>query len=551
MCFWACVAAATNCKKKISSRAADLVGDDTAAINAFKANPALAFSQFTQRVGKAKKSGSPGSARTPEGGSGASTPTAGLEQIDGHLAAQLKRLGKHDAKTKMRALFELKAYVEEHTLETGLDGMLLAWPAQFRRHVFDADRRVRASVAQVHAELVAKAGRRLAACLKLVAAPWVAAFFDPHRDVARAARQAFDAVFPDTKRAQALAFCMGELLEFAADNIVHQTPESMSDPRFADAEEMRSKYEHVVGASFGVLALVVEETAAARLLESRAAFGAVLESRRMLDMLGSPSPYIRRSIYRLIRAIMLKSPELAAGSHSAVARALLKHCFADSDPNAHGDMWDAVLLTTKSFPRVWVPEPAKKPAPIERMFEFLRTRCRLAPTISYPSVLALLAQLPSEVLDAPSFQQEFNAALCQAISSEATEGARTSHREGVALVTAICECSAFLWTRTLKSTDDQGVVAAVGKEAAKQIDRLWHCYLMRPESAEELSEPIVRLYCKIESLAKYDRELLARVWAQSSWFALQRLTGPAIHPIVHLVSQAALLDASAHAELVA
>ncbi|KAJ2791058.1 hypothetical protein H4R20_006915, partial [Coemansia guatemalensis] len=72
--------------------------------------------------------------------SGSSTPR-GLDQIDGQLAGHLKRLGKHDAKTKLRALAELRSYVEENTWETGLEGMLLVWPQQFRRHVFDPDRR--------------------------------------------------------------------------------------------------------------------------------------------------------------------------------------------------------------------------------------------------------------------------------------------------------------------------------------------------------------------------------------------------------------------------
>ncbi|KAJ2423850.1 hypothetical protein GGF47_003103, partial [Coemansia sp. RSA 2524] len=231
----------------------------------------------------------------------------------------------------------------------------------------------------------------------------------------------------------------------------------------------------------------------------------------------------------------------------------------DSDPNAHGDMWDAVLLTTKNFPRVWISDGSGKkgPSPASRMFEFLRARCRLAPTISYPSVLALLANLPAEALDAPSFQQQFDAALWHGAtestdgSRSAHQGSRSAHREGVALVTAICECSAFLWTRTLKSTSDSDVVAAVGKEAAKQIDRLWHYYLQRPESAEEMAEPIVKLYCKIESLAaKYDRDLLARIWAQASWFALQRLNGAAIFPIVHLIARTAQLDTVSHADLV-
>ncbi|KAJ2692972.1 hypothetical protein H4R19_006069, partial [Coemansia spiralis] len=67
-----------NLKPTSSSRAADLVGDDTAAINAFKANPALAFAQFSQGLardgnGSGKRTGSSG-AHTPDQQSGASTP---------------------------------------------------------------------------------------------------------------------------------------------------------------------------------------------------------------------------------------------------------------------------------------------------------------------------------------------------------------------------------------------------------------------------------------------------------------------------------------------
>ncbi|KAJ2387487.1 hypothetical protein H4S02_003341 [Coemansia sp. RSA 2611] len=538
-----------NLKPTSSSRAADLVGDDTAAINAFKANPALAFSQLS-RAAKPKSGSSTPKQQTSAATSGASTPQiAGLDQIDGHLAAQLKRLGKHDATTKMRALFELKSYIDEHTWDTGLEGMMLAWPPLFKRYVFDPDRRVRASVAQVHADLVTKIGRRLAAQLKLVVGPWMASYFDPHRDVARTSRLAFETVFSEAKRKEVFAFCVGDLLEFATDNIVNQTAETMSDPRFVGAEEMRSKYEHIVGASFGVLGLVVDEVGTETLLRHRGEFDAVLESKQALGLLASPSSFVRRNIYRLIRAIMLKCPELAADSHTVVARALLKHCFSDSDPNGHGDMWDAVLLTTKNYPQVWLAESGKKGAPIDRVFEFLRTRCRLSPTISYPSILALLANLPAEIVDSPQFQQSFDTALWQGVS-DAAESTRAAHRESVALVTAICECSSFLWTRTLKSTTDAKVIAAVGKEVAKRVDQLWHYYLQHRDSAEEMAGPIVKLYCKIDSLAaKHDHELLARIWAQTSWFALQRLTGSAIAPIVSLTVQIAELDASVHKEL--
>ncbi|KAJ2615859.1 hypothetical protein H4S08_001053 [Coemansia sp. RSA 1365] len=513
-------------KEDYHGRAADLVGNDVAAINAFKANPALAFSQLSM---------GPRAGSTDGRDSGTSTPR-GLDQIDGQLAGQLKRLSKHDSNTKLRALAELRLYVEEHSWDTGLEGMLLVWPQQFQRLVFDPDRRVRAMVAQINAELIAKSGRRLASALKALIGAWVASFFDPHREVARASRQAFETAFSKTKRREVYGFCMGELLEYAADNIVEQTAESLSDSRFTSKEEMQSKYEHVVGASFGVLTAVVEEAEQAQVTERKSELDALLQNRRALGQLSSTSAYVRRSIYRLIRVVMMCSPELAYTWHMTMGQALLRHCFNDGDASAHGDMWDAVLLLTKNYPQIW--EVGSGKSPIERVFAFLRSRSRLAPTISYPSVLALLAQLPPGMIDTASFRNSLHEALWQ--------GAGDNGAESVALVTCVSECFAFLWTRAQRLGD----MASMEKEAVREMDALWHWYVQHRETATELAGPVVRMYCKLERLsAKHDPQMLGRLWAQTSWFALQRATSQAAPAVVELVAQIAHLDKASYAEL--
>ncbi|KAJ1647019.1 hypothetical protein LPJ64_001547 [Coemansia asiatica] len=590
-----------NLKPTSSSRAADLLGGDMAAINAFKANPALAFSQFSRASPSASNGPSTPTTYTaspkgssPASHSGASTPqkpataavaatatgaSAALDQIDGQLASQLKRLGKQDSKTKMRALFELKTYVSEHSFESGLEGMLLAWPPLFKKYIFDPDRRVRAAVANVNAALVTKVGKRLATHLKQLVGPWVASYFDPHREVAKASRSAFERVFPESKRSEVYSYCLSELVEFAADNILNQTPETLSDPRFVDPEDMRSKYEHVIGASFGTLALAVEENVPSKLLEYKIQFDAIFGAKPALRFVSSQSSFIRRGCYRLIRIVMLRCPELVRDVHGAMAHALLSSCFKDSDPNAHGDMWDAVLLTTKNYPHVWLGDAASAPnaeqkrgkqQPLDRLLDFLRSRCHLAPTVSYPSMLALLANLPASVIDSASFQSEFENALWQGAANASgsadpkNEGAaavRAVRQESVALVSAICECFSFLWTRSLKnasSTAAEGDIAGnekakefVAKEASRETDRLWHFYLQNPESAEQMTQPVVKLYCKIENLsAKYDTSLLEKIWAQTGWFAQRRLSGDSIYPIVYLTTQLALLDPKSHRALV-
>ncbi|KAJ1752412.1 hypothetical protein LPJ79_001275 [Coemansia sp. RSA 1821] len=534
-----------NLKPTSSSRAANLVGENTAAINAFKANPALAFAQLS-RTAATSSAGSkkPDRSHSGDDKSGSSTPLSSeLSQIDANLACQMKRLGKPDARTRMRALVELRGYVEEYTWETGLDKMLLAWPRCYGKHIFDQNHRVRALVAQIHADLVMKVGRHLAAHLKTIIGPWLASFFDPNRDIARVSRSAFESVFSEKKRKQVFSYCYTELVTYCNQTISNETLSLPASFRSADDETIRNRYSQIVGSSFGVLSLVVENTE--EVMEHQNDFFMLLNDKQLLAMVSDSSSFIRRNVYRLIRAIMLKCPQLVGNSHANLSRALLKHGFADSDPTIHGDMWDAVLLTTKNYPDIWLASGEVDKKAVERVFEFLRTKCRLSPTISYPSILALLANLPQQVLNQPQFPQKFEEALWQG-GSKPNEGNRgATEQESVALVTAICECSAFLWARTLKT-------AEVDKEASKQVDKLWHYYLQHPDVASELSKPIVKLYCQIESLAaKHNSDLLTRIWAQSSWFALQRLSDGAVAPIVSLVSQIAELDASLHKELVA
>ncbi|KAJ2907769.1 hypothetical protein GGI21_003556, partial [Coemansia aciculifera] len=523
------------------------------AINAFKANPALAFSQLSRPTGT---NGSPMSSTPPSSGppSRTSTPVVSIDQIDGKLASQIKRLGKNDSTTKMRALFELKSYANEHTWETGLEGMMLAWPPLFKRHIFDADRRVRVAVAGVHATLVKRCGKRLAPNLKHLIGAWVASYFDPHREVGKASRLAFEVVFPESKRTEAYSYCLKDILEFATDNIVNQTAESLSDPRFADAEEMRSKYEHVIGASFGALTLAIEEVPKERLMEEQALFGQLLGRKEAMLFVGDRlSTFIRRSVYRLIRAVMLKFPELVSGDgHGPMAQALLSNWFNEADSNAHGDMWDAVLLLTKNYPQAWTVDVSKRK---KGVFEFLSSgKCRLAPTISYPSILALLANLPPSIVDEASFQSAFGDALWKGGSATAAAGAEAGSRayqqENVGLVSAISECFSFLWTRALKSSapDDEESQAKVCKEATKQVDRLWHFYLEHgAESFEEMSVAIVKLYAKIDSLSvKYAPTLFEKVWTHASWFALQRVSDlSSTHAVVYLITQITQLPSTA------
>ena len=77
-------------------------------------------------------------------------------------------------------------------------------------------------------------GRALAPHLKSLMPPWFLAQFDPQAPAAAAAAaRALSAAFDGRadKAAAAVAFCRAEIAAHAADVVLNQTKETMSDPK--------------------------------------------------------------------------------------------------------------------------------------------------------------------------------------------------------------------------------------------------------------------------------------------------------------------------------
>lgn len=72
----------------------------------------------------------------------------------------------------------------------------------------DVDRRVREATHCANEQICVKAGRQLAAHLRLIMPCWLCTMSDPHPPAARASQAAFTATLTsDSKRADALVYC--------------------------------------------------------------------------------------------------------------------------------------------------------------------------------------------------------------------------------------------------------------------------------------------------------------------------------------------------------
>jgi hypothetical protein len=105
-------------------------------------------------------------------------------------------MSKRDTTTKVRALEDLEKWVraqpeDDESGSAACQEAIGPWIKLYIKLTTDVDRRVRLMTNNVHLLLVKRVKKKLAPYLKEVIAAWIGTFFDPTRDVARVAMEAF------------------------------------------------------------------------------------------------------------------------------------------------------------------------------------------------------------------------------------------------------------------------------------------------------------------------------------------------------------------------
>lgn len=146
----------------------------------------------------------------------------------------LKQMGKRDSTTKLKALEQMKALVEEHAEDKQLlIDLLPQWVYRFNRLAMDNDRKVREALYKTFITIVANVKKGLAMHLKSLYSNWFINIHDPFKDVCKAANSAMEAAFTSPeKRKQAGVFCFDEFITHVTNNFKH-TPTTL---RYIDNE---------------------------------------------------------------------------------------------------------------------------------------------------------------------------------------------------------------------------------------------------------------------------------------------------------------------------
>lgn len=111
--------------------------------------------------------------------------------VDGEVLQNLKRLGRKDATTKIKALSTLSILFGQKPCEEVVQ-IVPQWAFEYKRLLLDYNREVRRATHEAMSSLITAVRKGIAPHLKSLMGPWWFSQFDPAPEVAQAARRSFE-----------------------------------------------------------------------------------------------------------------------------------------------------------------------------------------------------------------------------------------------------------------------------------------------------------------------------------------------------------------------
>lgn len=354
------------------------------------------------------------------------------------LLVILRRLLKRDSNTRLKAIDDLHSYVsnppdgDEEVLVEATE----TWVEFYNRLFIDSTIRVRFTANLIHALFAAKVKKKLAPYLKDLLGVWLCYSFD----VSKPANEAFNAAFAGDRKIEALGIFQGNIIETLSDFVLSSTPETLSDARYVEPEEMESNYCRIISSAILALSLLIESLPKEKLMECQESYEFIFDSPSFWSYITYPNAIARKAAYHSITALMQHWPEMIESRLEDVAPALLGNCFKDVEISTHSEMWNAVLLLTRKFPQSWsmASEDVEEPV-LDIFLRFLQKGCFGSAAVSYPSLKVLIDNLHGQDWMTGRIQDDVLLAIWKGHESNAVD--RTSC---LSLLNAYLECTFLL-----------------------------------------------------------------------------------------------------------
>ncbi|CAA6669280.1 unnamed protein product [Spirodela intermedia] len=329
--------------------------------------------------------------------------------VDGELAQHLKRLGRKDPITKVKALTTLSALFKQVS-GSELAIIVPKWAFEYKKLLYDYSRDVRRSTHEAMANLVAAVRKGLAPHLKSLMGPWWFSQFDPVPEVAQAARRSLEAAFPaQEKRLDALVLCASDIFLYLDENLRLKPQEMME--KSIPTDELEEMHNHVISSSLLAVATLLDVLIGTKLQtddsDTARKDGKIFSAHNFfLEFFKSKSPRVRSATYSILGSYVKHMPHVFSVENLTPLSTAILSAFREKDASCHSSMWDMVLLFSKKFPDSWFQDNVQKGS-LASLWHFLRNGCYGSQQVSYPILILLLDAIPPKAIIKESFLLKF------------------------------------------------------------------------------------------------------------------------------------------------
>ncbi|KAJ5987519.1 hypothetical protein N7451_011884 [Penicillium sp. IBT 35674x] len=348
------------------------------------------------------------------------------------LVIAFKNLQKKDDITRTKALEELKEYISVIEGKKGTldDGFLQAWVKIYPRASIDLSRRVRQLAHTLQGSISALVGKRIAPHLSRVIGAWLAGIYDNDRPVQRSALESFTNVFStEEKRNNVWKIYQSSTLNFIDDVLLHQTPLTLSDERTVKRDDAEAKYARVVGAALMLFNRILGNSPDDDLQRNLVEIENLLGSKALWGFCSHEDPFVRRSIYIVLRSAISREPGWI--DWKLLSSAIIGKSLSIPQIGSASELSESLFLLTSSRPQVWTDDYTGKTSASKKLRQYIQQGSQGGLANFWTNLDKLLRIIPREVLagtDKTSTDDTINIASATALT-EAFQGGLISREE--------------------------------------------------------------------------------------------------------------------------
>ena len=253
-------------------------------------------------------------------------------------------------------------------------------------------------------------------------------------------------------------------------NLLHETLDTLSDPKTVPLEEREAKYNRFVSSMFLVLKFILDnmDTDNEFDAETNEKLCIVLADKKFWKFSKHPSPMVRTSFFILLVTVVEKLTTTMQGYLQQLATAVLTN-LDEEDSVVTKAMWDCVLVTLATFDNIWECVNVRK-AVWPKLWKLLGAGCHGNISIVYPSLLPLLSHVTPQVAgEGNGFYAQFFDSITELLK---TKKINLCDTDTSLIMTTYMECIRYLLLKNIDNKELNGFI--VGTLIAGKLTEVFH-----------------------------------------------------------------------------